>query len=171
MWSISARVCHLGLPFRSGFVTEAQRRVEPSFSRLFYCSLNSYWRIQVRPVNTLHRLEVRTPLPNNPQARTKPLKSRCLVHYYPLEIYFHSCFSSISNMTVKLMRTECLKISLLNRLCSTGSWYELRWEDQVWLLVGLCYLRAGLGLFSIYIWLLYLTRVLWDDEDTISRVN
>lgn len=35
------RVCHLGRPFRNDFVTETQRRVEPSFSRLFHCSLNS----------------------------------------------------------------------------------------------------------------------------------
>ena len=56
-------VCHPGRPFRSCFVTAAQRRVEPSFSRLFHCSLNSCWRIQVRPASTLHRLEVRAPSP------------------------------------------------------------------------------------------------------------
>ena len=94
--------------FRSWFVTEAQRRVEPSFSRLFHCSLNSCWRIQVRPASTLHRLEVRTPLSRKPRARTKPLKSRGVMYHYPLEIYFHSCFSSICNMTVKLMRTEII---------------------------------------------------------------
>lgn len=40
-----------------------------------------------------------------------------VVNYYSLvEIYFHSCFSSICNMTVKLMRTECR----WNYICSTG---------------------------------------------------
>lgn len=80
------RVCHPGRPFRSGFVTEAQRRVEPSFSTALFivrliCAEGSRSGQKEPFTGQKSRL-----LSHQPQAWAKKQKRLGEMCYYALEI-------------------------------------------------------------------------------------